>query len=90
METLTCKRATYLKSIRDQFRGLVEWDDDARFDAERALYWYANDYHSGQWSDLYLVLCNSPYRPGRMESGADPEDHSGLFYDWLAAEFNGQ
>lgn len=40
-------------------------DDDA--DAYCAIYWFANDYHSGQSSNLYSVLSTSPYSPGPLE-----------------------
>ena len=43
-------------------------------DAEIAIYWFAGDYHGGQWSELYSILSTSPYRPGphtRMESEGD-------------------
>lgn len=36
------------------------WEDDA----EIAIYWYANDYHGGQFSNLYSTLSTSPYNPG--------------------------
>lgn len=30
------------------------WAYDAdKFDIEEAIYWFAHDYHSGQWSNLY-------------------------------------
>src|SRR5688572_16347993 len=54
---------------------LVEMDE---FDKEGAIYWFANHYHSGQWSNLYSVLSTSQYRPGRMESGP-----SGLTMEYL-------
>jgi hypothetical protein len=41
------------------------------FDREQAIYWFANDYHSGQWSELYSALCASPYKPGAIERGPD-------------------
>jgi len=31
------------------------WDpyEITEFDVEEAIYWFAHDYHSGQWSNLY-------------------------------------
>ena len=34
------------------------------FDREEAIYWFANDYHEGQWTNLYSVLSTSEYHPG--------------------------
>ena len=43
--------------------------------AEIAMYWFAHDYYNGQWSNLYSVLSNSTYTPGRlMRSVADTHD----------------
>lgn len=49
-------------------------------DAARALFWYANDYHGGQFTDLYRILSTSEYHPGPMESGVDHDDESGEWY----------
>jgi len=38
-----------------------------KFDVEAAIYWFASDYHSGQWSDLYSILSTSDYYPGMGE-----------------------
>jgi hypothetical protein len=38
-------------------------------DREGAIYWFAADYHSGQWSNLYEALSTSPYSPGPIERG---------------------
>jgi len=38
-------------------------------DAECAIYWFANDHHNGQGSNLYAALSTSEYRPGVMERG---------------------
>jgi len=42
-------------------RGLVE---PHRMDIEAAIYWFANDYHSGQSSELYSILSTSNFKPG--------------------------
>ncbi len=41
-------------------------EDGFDIDFEIAAYWFASNYYDGQWSNLYKVLCNSPYSPGRM------------------------
>lgn len=54
------------------------------FDVAQAIYWFAYDYHSGQTSRLYTVLCASKYRPGCLESGVDLENE---YYDILVESF---
>ncbi len=36
------------------------------WDVEPAIYWFANDYHGGQSSNLYSALSTSDYQPGRL------------------------
>jgi hypothetical protein len=58
-------------------------EEDIRFDIEEAIYWFANDWHGGQWSNLYAALCTSQYTPGpAMRKPPDP-----FMYDMLVAEF---
>jgi hypothetical protein len=59
-------------------------DDDA--DVYCAIYWFANDWHSGQWSNLYSVLSTSPYRPGMCERG--PDGYAQEHYDTLVTTFS--
>ena len=59
---------------------------DSEFDMEEAIYWYANDYHGGQDTNLYSALSTSEYKPGAYERG--PEDPT--YYDALEEEFNGK
>ena len=61
-------------------------DEDLRFDFEEAIYWFANDYHSGQWSNLYSALSTSIFSPGRCANA--PSDY--FLYDSLAVEFMGE
>jgi hypothetical protein len=58
--------------------------EDIRFDIEEAIYWFASDYHSGQWSNLYSVLCQSEYTPSQL-SRVDASNS--FFYDMLVAEY---
>lgn len=46
------------------------------FDIEASIYWYSHDYHSGQGSNLYRILCESKYQPGRLMRSH--EDEGGL------------
>jgi hypothetical protein len=59
----------------------AEADD---FDREEALYWFAADYHGGQWSNLYAALCASQFRPGIMAHGPQGELAADLYADLVA------
>ena len=59
-----------------------EFDD---FDRAEAIYWFANDYHSGQASNLYSVLSTSEFSPGPIASG--PSESAAMLYDELVAAF---
>ena len=60
--------------IRSAFTGLCEFGEGLDFDTEAAIYWFANDWHGGQWSNLYSVLSMSPFHPGPTQNG--PEEYS--------------
>jgi hypothetical protein len=60
-------------------------EDDLRFDFEEAIYWFASDYHGGQWSNLYAALCQSDYTPSQLSRVAS----NPFFYDMLVAEYGG-
>lgn len=62
-------------------------DEADDFDREEAIYWFANDYHGGQWSNLYAALCGSPYSPGPIANGCEPDGMSAILYEELDAEF---
>lgn len=51
------------------------------FDIEEAIYWFAYNYHSGQWSNLYSALSTSQYRPSPLANG--PDEHSVYGYTAL-------
>lgn len=63
-----------------------EFDD---FDREEAIYWFAHNYHGGQWSNLYSTLSTSPYTPSPIASDIDPGGASFLLYEALVDEFGG-
>jgi len=71
-ESKTFKDPTYdeMKSVLT--KKAKSWGLDET-DIEVAIYWYASDYHSGQYSNLYSALSKSEYKPGRMETGIDDE-----------------
>ncbi len=56
---------SYLQSI---------YGNEDLFSIEAAIYWYASDYHSGQWSDLYSILSTSKYRPRASIGNIKDED----------------
>ena len=59
------------------------------FDEESAIYWFAADYHGGQWSNLYSALSTSEYRPGPCENG--PEGGiAQMLYDALVSEYTNE
>ena len=72
----------YLRTLQDG----VEPDADAS-DREEAIYWFANDYHGGQWSNLYAALSTSTYRPGPSVNGPEPESQAEYLYEALVAAY---
>jgi hypothetical protein len=71
-----------LKAITDSVPGI---DID---ECEVAIYWYCNDYHSGQWSIEYKMLCRSYYKPGPLCNGIDHENEMAvLAYNILVDKF---
>jgi hypothetical protein len=64
--------------------------DDIKNEGEVAIYYFAEHYHGGQWSNLYKVLSNSLYKPGPNSS---IEKEGGLALDMyhdLEHEFGGK
>lgn len=59
--------------------GLIPED---RFEVAEGLYWYCADYHGGQRSEEYRIMCGLRYRPGPLERG--PEE-VGIARDVYAA-----
>tara|TARA_R110000803_G_scaffold53521_2_gene109806 strand:+ start:160 stop:423 length:264 start_codon:yes stop_codon:yes gene_type:complete len=59
--------------------------DDATFERECAIYWFANYWHGGQSSNLYEVLCSSDYEPSAMENG--PDYPAQQYYNALENEY---
>lgn len=58
------------------------------FDVEAAIYWFANDWHGGQWSNLYSALSTSEYRPGPICCGPEPDSIEQMFYEALESEYS--
>lgn len=68
---------------------LFRHDTDGHWDYEEAMYWFANDYHGGQTSNLYSALSTSEYRPGPITTGCEPETISAMMYECLERAFIG-
>ena len=77
----------YLRTIYTP--GLMD-DEEFFVSSEIALYWLANNYHNGQASELYSVLCQSKYIPGCLCGGIEDEgDEIAIdMYDDLRAVYN--
>lgn len=61
--------------------------DHDEFDHEEAIYWFASDWHNGQWSNLYSALCTSPYKPGPLANGPEPGGAGAMLYVDLEQEY---
>lgn len=59
--------------------------------AEMAMYWFAYEYHGGQWSNLYSTLSTSKYRPGRNVSSVSDEgdEMAEMMYEDLVSKYGG-
>jgi hypothetical protein len=53
------------------------------FDIEAAIYWFATDWHGGQWSNLYSALSTSPYKPGLSEVSC-PDEAMDCYYTLMS------
>jgi hypothetical protein len=63
-------------------------DGSSLIDQEAAIYWFAADYHSGQWSSLYRILCESDYKPSPIERGVqEVGGEAGEMYEKLVKLF---
>lgn len=57
------------------------------FDIEGAIYWFAYDWHGGQWTNLYSVLSTSAFNPGPRAKGPVPESVEADLYRVLCDHF---
>jgi len=58
------------------------------FDVAEALYWIGNDYHDGQFSVWYRVLCMCGFCPGRCSNGPESESAAQYLYETIEAILN--
>jgi len=79
--------------LTQKFHGMVDpaETDANNFDVAAAIYWFANDYHGGQSSNLYSVLSTSDYRPGPMHKSIedDESETATMMYQELVNKFGG-
>lgn len=59
------------------------WENEA----EVAIYYFANDWHEGQSSELYSILSTSPYTPGANSTLQSEGGMAELMYEELEAKF---
>lgn len=76
-----------VKRIREMF-GEADRDEWALAEAE-STYWFAANYHGGQWSNLYAALSGSTFSPGACSSGCEGGSLGQDFYEALEEEFGG-
>jgi hypothetical protein len=57
---------------------------DAEFDVAEALYWIGVDFHSGQFSPEYRLLCATEFHPGRIANGPESGSLAELLYNELS------
>lgn len=79
-------REEMLHFLEQQFGREEGFEDNA----EVSMYWFANDYHGGQWSNLYSVLSTSPFSPGPIANGPEPDSVEEMMYQALEAEYGGK
>jgi len=79
--------------LTKKFQGLLDPQeiDANNFDMEAAIYWFANHYHGGQWTNLYSVLSTSDYKPGPMHRDIkdDESETATMMYDALVDKYGG-
>lgn len=57
-------------------------------DKAEACYWFASDYHGGQFTNLYAALCASEFHPGPCSNGPEKESSAEMMYEALEEEYS--
>jgi hypothetical protein len=73
--------------MREYLASIVPKHSADPFDIECAIYWFANDYHGGQASNLYSALSASDFRPGPTTNGPEPGSMEAALYAELEDHF---
>jgi len=78
--------------LKQEFMNVVDSPEVIDFDIAAAIYWFANHYHGGQWSNLYSALSTSDYKPGRMHTGiGDDQSQTAIdMYQALVDKYGGK
>jgi hypothetical protein len=63
-------------------------EEGFEYDAEEAIYWFANWNHGGQSSNLYSVLSTSQFTPGRISNGPEKGSAAEMMEQDLESEFS--
>lgn len=74
--------------MREFLRKLPFIGEADEIDIEGAIYWFANDWHGGQSSNLYSALSMSEFHPGLTCNGPEPGSMEAMLYEELEAEFS--
>lgn len=60
-----CKKWCKMRGLYDLYDR-----DNWRFSRDVAIHWYASEWHSGQFSELYRILCQIGYKPSILSKNA--------------------
>lgn len=75
------------QEMMDFLRQSYGTEEDFEYDAEIAIYWFANDYHGGQASELYSILSTSSFRPGPISTLDSEGELVKMMYEDLETKF---
>lgn len=77
------------RTIISVFKNILKREGKSKwkFDVESAIYWFCNDYHGGQTSNLYSILSTSKYQPGACQNGIEEESTAEIIYNHLVQNF---
>jgi len=77
--------------LMQRFAGSDLEIENMDFDIAAAIYWFANDYHGGQNSNLYSALSTSEYKPGPMHKSIedDESETATMMYQDLVNKYGG-
>lgn len=58
------KTTTLKDPSLDEMTAFLSRQGADEYDAAVAIYWFASQWHGGQWSNLYSALCSCGFEPG--------------------------
>lgn len=59
----------------------------SEFDIAQAIYWFSNNWHGGQFTNLYSAICESCYNPSPIESEPSTDEVAGMLIEELESAF---